>query len=72
MWHTHTIPACGRLRQEDHKEFKTSLGNIMRACLKTLNENFDVFGILFLLFFMFIPVWSSYMPQPPTSLHPRF
>lgn len=31
-WHTHVIPALGRLKQEDH-EFKASL-SYSEACLK--------------------------------------
>jgi hypothetical protein len=36
-WHRSIIPALGRLRQEDGK-FKTSLGYIVRPCLKNKNQ----------------------------------
>jgi hypothetical protein len=37
LWHTVTVPALGRLRQEDHK-FVVSLGYVVRPCPRKINR----------------------------------
>jgi hypothetical protein len=46
-WHTPTIPAVRRLRQEDYK-FKVSQNYIATPCLKKTNKNHHA-GVLKIL-----------------------